>query len=151
MTMDYAENILETIGNTPLVKLNKLTAINSYLDYADKLGLGFKNFVDRAPTGFAQFLSGLQFSLGESSEIIIVGEKESEKTKEILSFLNSNFIPNKVVMLIDAENKSEINKIAPFAKDYSTTKGETTVFVCKNYVCSLPTSDTVELRTLLGL
>ena len=24
--MEYAENILETIGNTPLVKLNKLTA-----------------------------------------------------------------------------------------------------------------------------
>ena len=23
--MDYAENILETIGNTPMVKLNKLT------------------------------------------------------------------------------------------------------------------------------
>jgi uncharacterized protein YyaL (SSP411 family) len=133
-----------------LLKLNKLTANINYLDYAEKLGLAFKNFIDRAPTGFAQFLCGLQFYLNESIEIIIVGEKESEKTKEILKVINSHFIPNKVVMLIDSENKNEINKIAPFTKDYSTPKGETTVYVCKNYVCSLPTSDLGKLKELLG-
>ena len=132
-----------------LLKLNKLTANNSYLDYADKLGLGFKNFIDRAPTGFAQFLCGLQFALEESSEIIIVGEKESEKTQEILKFINLHFISNKVVMHIDSENKDELNKIAHFTKDYSTTEGETTVYVCKNYVCSLPTSDLEELKKLI--
>jgi len=136
---------------TNLLKLNKLTANNVYLDYAENLGLAFKNFIDQAPTGFAQFLCGLQFSLGESSEIIVVGEKESEKTKEILDFLNSHFIPNKVVMLIEDENKSEIIKIAPFTEDYSTAEGETIVYVCKNYVCSLPTNDLEKLRTLLGL
>lgn len=136
---------------TNLIKLNKLTANNGYLDYTENLGLAFKNFVDRAPTGFAQFLCGLQFSLGESSEIIIVGDRESEKTMEILEFLHSHFIPNKVIMLIDSDNKNEINKIAPFTKDYSITKGETTVYVCKNYVCSLPTSNIEKLKHLLGL
>jgi uncharacterized protein YyaL (SSP411 family) len=134
-----------------LLKLNKLTANMNYLDYAEELGLAFKNFIDRAPTGFAQFLCGLQFYLNDSIEIIIVGEKESEKTKEILKVINSHFIPNKVVMLIDSENKNEINKIAPFTKDYSTPKGETTAYVCKNYVCNLPTSDLEKLKILLGL
>ena len=32
--MNYAENILETIGNTPLVKLNKLTEELPCIDLA---------------------------------------------------------------------------------------------------------------------
>ena len=42
-----------------LIILNKLTANQKYIDYAENLGLAFKVFVDRTPTGFSQFLSGL--------------------------------------------------------------------------------------------
>ena len=84
-----------------LLKLTKLTANNNYLDYADKLGLAFKNFIDRAPTGFLSFYADSNFHFDESYEIIIVGEKKSEKTKEILKVINSQFLPNKVVMVIN--------------------------------------------------
>ena len=133
-----------------LIKLNKLTANQKYIDYAENLGLAFKIFVDRTPTGFSQFLSGLQFSFNESCEIIIVGDKNSEKTKDILSAINSKFIPNKVVMVIDENNKEEILKIAPFTENYSTIKVETTVYVCKNFVCNLPTSDKLKVLEMLS-
>ena len=132
-----------------LINLNKLTANKKYLDYADNLGLAFKVFVDRTPTGFSQFLSGLQFSFDQSFEIIIVGDKNSEKTKEIVGTINSKFIPNKVVMLIDEDNKEEIIKIAPFTETYSSLNGETTVYVCKNFVCSLPTTNKEKVLELL--
>jgi uncharacterized protein YyaL (SSP411 family) len=54
-------------------------------------------------------------------------------------------------MVIDSENKTEINKIAPFTKEYSTSEGETTVYVCKNYICSLPTNNLEKLKELLDL
>ena len=133
-----------------LIKLNKLTANQKYLDYIENLGLAFKVFVDKTPTGFSQFLSGLQFSFDESFEIILVGEKESVRTIQMLKAINSIFIPNKVVMLISEENREEISKIAPFTQNYSTNEGETTVYVCKNFVCNLPTTDENKVLELLS-
>jgi len=132
-----------------LLKLNKLTANPVYIEFADKISLGFKNLVEQAPTGFSQFLTGLQFSFGPSYEIIIVGEKDSYETKEILDAINSSFIPNKVVMLLDNNYRDEISKIAPFTENYTKMDGKTTVYVCKNYVCSLPTTDKSKLLELL--
>ncbi len=70
---------------------------------------------------FHSFLSGLQFSLDESYEIIIVGEKNSENTKEMLETINSKFIPNKVVMLITEENKEEIKRISSIHRKLHNT------------------------------
>jgi len=132
-----------------LLKLSKLTANSNYTDYAHKLELAFKQFVDRAPTGFSQFLTGLLFSHGPSFEIIIAGERESNETTEILNAINSIYLPNKVVMLITERNKDKLLRIAPFIKDYSKIDERTTVYVCKNYVCNLPTNDKNKVLELL--
>ena len=132
-----------------LIKLNKLTANQKYIDYAENLSLAFKIFVDRTPTGFSQFLSGLQFSFDQSYEIIIVGEKNSPKTIEMLDTINSQFIPNKVVMLINEGNRAEISKLAPFTENYTSVDGKTTAYVCKNFVCNLPTSKKEKVIELL--
>jgi uncharacterized protein YyaL (SSP411 family) len=134
-----------------LIKLNKLTANQKYIDYAENLSLAFKIFVDRTPTGFSQFLSGLQFSLDQSYEIIIVGEKNSPKTEEMLDAINSQFLPNKVVMLITEENREEIKKLAPFTENYTSVDGKTTAYVCKNFVCNLPTTEIANLLISLNL
>jgi uncharacterized protein len=133
-----------------LLKVNKLTANSTYLEYAEKLNSAFKNLVERSPTGFSQFLIGMQFSLNRSYEIIVAGDKDSKETKEILDTINSNFIPNKVVMLIDEKNKDEIGRIAPFTQNYSMLDGKTTVYVCQNYICSLPTTDKSKVIELLN-
>ena len=121
--------------------LNKLTSNSNYLEYADQISLTYKNFVANSPMGFSQFLSGLQFSLGSSYEIIIVGEKESPETKEIIQAINKHFIPNKVVLLLNEENRDIVEEIAPYTKGYPIIENQTVVYVCKNYVCNLPTSD----------
>ncbi len=132
-----------------LLKLNKLTADPKFLEYADKLLFAFNHFLEQTSTGFSQFLCGLDFSLNDSYEIIITGNKESEKTKEILEAINNKFIPNKIIMLIDEKDRDEIAKISPFTKSYTTLNNETTVYVCKNYKCSLPTTDVEKVLQLL--
>ncbi len=124
-----------------LIKLAKLTAETKYDNYADKLNKAFKTIVEQAPGGFSQFLSGLNLSTASSYEIIVVGELNNESTEEILETINSEFIPNKVVMVIDNLTKEKVNLLAPFIKDYEATDGKTTVYVCKNYICNLPTTD----------
>ena len=69
----------------------------------------------------------------------------------MLDAINSQFIPNKVVMLITEENREEINKIAPFTENYTSVDGKTTAYVCKNFVCNLPTTNKKEVLELLNI
>jgi len=131
-----------------LIKLNKITADPKFLKFADYLALAFKNFIDRAPTGFAQFLTGLQFSLYSTFEIIIAGEYDSENTQKMIDAINKEFITNKVVLFIDGKCKKTMETIAPYTKNY-TLDNTTTVYVCKNYLCSLPATDIENVLELL--
>lgn len=134
-----------------LLRLAKLTANTDYDNYADKLTKAFKQKSEQSPAAFTQFLSGLHFADGNSYEILITGKLEDEKTKEIIDAIEENFIPNKVILVINETNKFELNELAPFTKDYETSDDETTVYVCKNYVCNLPTISKAKVLELLTL
>ena len=84
-----------------LLKLYKITSDSKFNKYSELLNKAYKNLVEKNPVGFSQFLSGLNFYAGPSQEIILVGEKENELTKEMLKIINANLLPNKIVMLLD--------------------------------------------------
>ena len=128
-----------------LQRISKLTANTKYEDYIENLNKAFKKTVEQSPTAFSQFLSGLIFYYGTSYEVIITGNKYDSKTIEMLNVLETNYSPNKVVMLINETNKHKLEKIAPFTKDYVSINGKPTAYVCKNYVCNLPTTDKNEM------
>ena len=135
---------------TNLQRISKLTANTSFDLYADNLNKTFNKVVVQNPTAYSQFLSGLIFYYGPSYEVMIVGDKNENQFKDIIYTLNSNYFPNKVVMLIEEnERRKEIEKIAPFTKDYATLDGKPTVYVCKNYVCNLPTTDKNKMVEML--
>ena len=135
---------------TNLQRIGKLTANTSFDNYADNLNKTFNKVVVQNPTAYSQFLSGLIFYYGPSYEVMIVGDKNENQFKDIIYTLNSNYFPNKVVMLIEEnEKRKEIEEIAPFTKDYVTLDGKTTVYVCKNYVCNLPTTDKDKMIEML--
>jgi len=132
-----------------LVKLGRITADTKYEILASKLVDSFSSNIERSPTGVSYLLSGLQFELEESFEIVIAGEKSDANYNHMLQSIYSKYIPNKVVLSIDEKNKARIIELAPFTKDYSGVPGITTVYVCKNYVCSLPVTNSNDLNNLL--
>ena len=135
---------------TNLQRISKLTANTSFDLYADNLNKTFNKVVVQNPTAYSQFLSGLIFYYGPSYEVIIIGDTNDNQLKDIIYTLNSNYFPNKVVMLIEENEKRKgIEEIAPFTKDYVTLDGKPTVYVCKNYVCSLPTTDKDKMVEML--
>ncbi len=134
-----------------LQRLSKLTANTQFDNYANKLNKAFNKVVEQSPTAYSHFLSGLIFSFGPSYEVIVVGEKSDDKTKEMLNALNSNYEPNKVVLLINnSTNKQKLNKVAPFIKDYTGIDNKPTAYICNNYVCNLPTTDINKMLEMLN-
>lgn len=132
-----------------LLKLSRLTSNNEYENLASKLSKSFSDIINKAPTGTTMMLSGVDFALGGSSEIIIVSDKKNQEGTDLIKQLNQVFIPNKVIVLKTQDNAKELEKIAPFTKDYKIEPGKTVVYVCKNYKCNLPTSDIKTVFELL--
>ena len=133
-----------------LVVLGRITVDTKYEELASNLTEAFFSDIEQSPTGVCFLLSGLEFELGKSFEIVIVGEKNTKNYRSIFKTIYSKYIPNKVVITIDSKNKKEITGLAPFTKSYSGIQNKTTVYVCENYVCSLPVTDSADLLKLLN-
>jgi uncharacterized protein YyaL (SSP411 family) len=163
-TADYAESlILRTrdvfdgalpSGNSAMLMnlqfLGHLTGRPEYLDEASRLERALSHEVMRAPQAHTHLLSALDLALGPSFETAICGDSRSDDTQRMLRALDTHFLPYNVVVFRPAETEHpEIAEIAPFTKLQTCVDGKPTAYVCQNFACRVPTTDTAEmLRTL---
>jgi len=133
-----------------LIRIARMTSDPVYENYADNLLDYFSDSVQKAPSGSSLFLSAFEFMIGPSYEIIIAGNRENPETKNIISSINQKFIPNKVLILKDAAN-SESFLPFEYLKPYERINSKPTIYVCKNFVCNLPTTNLAEAFQLLGI
>ncbi|MGB5216690.1 MAG: thioredoxin domain-containing protein [Smithella sp.] len=110
----------------------------------------FRAQADAMPTGFTQFLCGLDFMIGPSSEVIVAGDMDKASTQELLRILRRNFTPNKVVLFRPEKSQQpDIETIAPAVQSRSLINGKATAYVCTNFTCALPTNDPQKMLELL--
>jgi uncharacterized protein YyaL (SSP411 family) len=88
---------------------------------------------------------GVDFGIGPTYEIIIVGNPEKEDVKNMLFSLYRRFLPNKVVLL----KSPELEELATFIKTYKDIDNKATAYVCIDYQCKLPTTNVEEMMNLL--
>jgi uncharacterized protein YyaL (SSP411 family) len=69
----------------------------------------------------------------------------------MLRGLSKPFIPGKVVLFRPATEESpEIVKIAEYTRRQKSLDGKATAYVCLNYACELPTTDTEKMLDMLS-
>ncbi len=135
-----------------LIKIGKLTMNDFYIEKALKIFDNFSKEILNYPSQYTKILCAIDFILGPSYEIIISGKAEEEKAKEMIKEISSVFLPNKIIALNPFENEeNEIFKEIPILKDKKKIKGETTIYVCKNFTCKLPTTDIKEMLEYFGI
>jgi uncharacterized protein YyaL (SSP411 family) len=124
------------------IRLARMTGNNSYEEIASRINNLFSGHVGRAPSAFTLLLTALDFGVGPSYEVVIVGDEKSTRTREMMLALSSSFLPDKVVIFRPAgERMPKIAEIAPFVRNQTDIDGRTTAYVCRNYTCNLPTTD----------
>ncbi len=133
-----------------LIRLSRITGDSSLEKKAVEIGKAFSETVMKFPSAYTQLLSSLDFVSGPSFEIVVVGERDSPDTLDMLKEIRAVFEPNKTVILkpLD-ETEPEIVRIAPFTASLSALDGKATAYVCRNYNCDLPTTDPDDLPNLL--
>jgi hypothetical protein len=150
-TKEWMENA-EPSGNSSailnLLCLSQMTDNTKWDEIAGNSLAYFSNIINRYPDAMVFMLAAIDFSISKPKQIIIAGSLQDPLTAEILKVIRNHYIPNKIVLLID--NPAEYEKFFPFVKDYIRLDGKTTVYVCENYNCKLPTSKITEIEKLLS-
>jgi uncharacterized protein YyaL (SSP411 family) len=123
------------------LRLSRLTN-NANLDViANKLTKAFSNEVQGAPEAYAFLLSGVDFAVGPSQIVTIVGDLKENDTIELREALRKQYLPNMVVLL--REPKAEIG--------FEKIGGKATAYVCRDQTCLPPTNSAEEMLEQLGV
>ncbi len=136
------------VAMSNLLRLGRITGNPSLEQKASELANAFSGIIARSPSNHTQLMIALDFAVGPSYEVVIVGDPDA--SREMLGKLRSEYIPNKVVIMKPADDESpEITKIATFTKSQRGIDGKPTAYVCMNFNCKLPTTDPDKMLALL--
>lgn len=139
-----------SVAALDLVRLGQLTMDKELQGYAEQLFETFSGQVNQGSSAFPQLLIALDFWLGPSQEIVIAGDPNSADTQQMLRAVYDRFLPRAVLAIQPAnETAQEIEALIPFIKAQRPLQGKATAYVCKNYICNLPTTDVAKMISLL--
>jgi uncharacterized protein len=139
-----------SIAALNLYHIGRITGIMGYEGQAEDIINMSSGQVRRSPQAFAMLLCALDFELGPTYEIVIVGRPAADDTQEMLKEVRSRFIPNKIVVVKPTGHDSpDIVHFADFIKAQTSIDGKATAYICHNYTCDLPTTDAKKLVELL--
>ena len=133
-----------------LLKLTRLTGEVKFAELADKIFKVFSNEINNSPTGYTSILSAFMFELSKPKEIVVVGPKDSKETESALKIIKSKYIPNKVILFKDTNDKLEsITPLAKWTSSHEMINNKTTYYICEDFSCKLPTTDIEQALKLI--
>ena len=134
-----------SVAANAFLRLYHLTQNNRYLDVSVKIMGSLSTMAAENPFGFGQLLNTMYLYLQKPIEITLL----NNENQQIYENLTKRFLPESILVTIPKEEYLEGLKNYPFfvGKEYDRTR--TKVFVCKNFICSLPIYSLAEIEKLL--
>lgn len=125
-----------------LVRLAQLANNQGYENLARKVSLIFSDEVQAAPDAYTFLLSALDFALGPSHSVTLVGEPQEKDIQSMIAALNQHYLPNLTVSVV-APNPSTLG--------YQKLEGKATAYVCQDQMCLPATNSHTKMLEFLGL
>lgn len=128
-----------SVAASNLLRLHVLTQNPNYLEKAEQvLESGSKASIQN-PFGFGQLLIAIYMYVKKPIEITIRAENRTSEGKNMVDWLNKQFIPNAVIIFVENNSQlSSLQKYSYFKETDSTGTKQDFAVICKNSACSLP-------------
>jgi len=133
------------VAVTALLRLAKLLDRRDFAAKAEETLRGYKSTMAEHPAAAGQMLIALDFHLGPTTEVAVIGKRGDPETERVLKAIHQAFRPNQVVAFHDP-TKGNPPGLVPLLKDKPQIDGKVTAYVCENYTCRAPLvgSETIE-------
>jgi uncharacterized protein YyaL (SSP411 family) len=131
-----------------LLRLARLTGGRDLEERASRLAEAFSPDVGSHPRMYTEFLRGLDFALGPSREVVVVGKWEAPDTQKLLKALRGIYLPNTVALFKPVDKPGilrTLERLAPFTKGMGVGGGWAAAYVCSSGTCRRPVSSAAEL------
>ncbi|MDO8635368.1 MAG: thioredoxin domain-containing protein [Dehalococcoidia bacterium] len=148
---DIFDNVIPSGSSNAARVLLHMAAITGNRDYARPaitMLRSMRNMMLEYPSGMANWLCALDFNFSTPVEIAIIGTRDDAGTQALVSVIYNKFIPNKIVVGRDTTLLAQTEGI-PLLEQRNMVDGRPTAYVCENYSCLQPATDTEELRRQL--
>jgi hypothetical protein len=129
-----------------LLRLAALTADARYREPAETALRLIQPMAGNYPTAFAHWLCAMDFALSKPKEIALVGDPTRADTRALLDVIGKPYRPNQVVAVTAATDRSVI----PLLEGRAQVDGRATAYVCENFACRLPVTESDALAALLA-
>ena len=134
-----------SVAANSLLKLYHLTQNKKFLEISTKTMEAFAVMAAENPFGFGYLLNTIYLYLQNPIEITVL----NSENKMLCDELVKKFLPESILVSIQNSNQLQQLTTYQFFKG-KTFENETTVYVCKNFSCSLPLKNISEIEKLLS-
>ena len=134
-----------SVAASMLLRLFHLTQEKKFLEISVKIMENQAQMAAENPFGFGNLLNAIYMYLQKPMEITLL----NTKNKEILNSLTKRFLPESI--LVTVNDQSQLNNLSkyPFFEEKKFKNEKTTVFICKDSVCSLPLESISDIEAQL--
>lgn len=126
-----------------LEKLSLMTGNEEWTELAKTQIHAFYKQVQEYPSGYAQFLMGLQLHVYPTQEIVIAASSY-EEAKPFLSLVDKVYLPQSVTILRTEKNRDLVAEACPYTADQTPKDNRTTAYFCESFACQQPMVDEQE-------
>jgi hypothetical protein len=128
-----------------LLRLYHILENKTFLEIATKILETQSQLASENPFAFGYLLNTLYLYIQTPTEITILNDKNSE----LITKLNRKFIPESIMVLL--RNEQSLNTLSDYSffSEKKFNQNHTSVFVCKNFTCSLPLLDFEDIENEL--
>jgi len=120
-----------------LLRLAKLLDRRDFAAKAEETLRGYREMMAEHPAAAGQMLIALDFYLGPTTEVAVIGKIDDDETQRALAAIRRAFRPNQVIAFHDPSTGPAPDFI-PLLKNKEAVKGVVTVYVCQNFACKAP-------------
>ena len=138
---DGAEPSGNSVATLALLKLAAITGRDDFKQPAEATLRLFAHRLQNYPQPCRLCLHALDFWLDEPLRVVIAGDANSARTRELLRAAHSVYQPNKIVL-------GNTGPVEEFARSLPEKNGPV-VYLCTGKACQPPTSEVVKIRELL--
>lgn len=131
-----------SIAAYSFLRLFHLTQEKKFFDISLKIMEYHASMAAENPFGFGHLLNTIFMHMQKPNEITILNPKNID----IYKFLMGSFLPESILVTVYDKNQLQNLSYLPFFSGKEFKEDRTTVFICKDFTCSLPLASISEIE-----